>query len=91
MYEVGIDDGGSFIAMEYIDGQSVAEIAASRCAAAQDAVRYGIEAADALAHAHDRGMVHRDLKAGNAIISSGGRLKLVDFGLARRVDTAPTR
>ena len=89
VYEVGIDDGGSFIAMEYIDGQSVAEIARAGALPPQDAVRYGIEAADALAHAHDRGIVHRDLKAGNAIISSSGRLKLVDFGLARRVDTAP--
>jgi tetratricopeptide (TPR) repeat protein len=50
-----------------------------------DAVHYGIEAADALAHAHERGVVHRDLKAGNAIVS-GGRLKIIDFGLARRVD-----
>ena len=45
-----------------------------------------IEAADALAHAHDRGVVHRDLKAANAIVSSSGRLKIVDFGLARRTD-----
>jgi serine/threonine protein kinase len=88
VYEVGVDDGGSFIAMEYIDGQSLAEIAGAGALPLQDAVRYGIEAADALAHAHDRGVVHRDLKAGNAIISSSGRLKLVDFGLARRIDTA---
>ena len=52
----------------------------------EDAVRYAIEAADALAHAHDRGVVHRDLKAANAIVSSSGRLKIVDFGLARRTD-----
>jgi serine/threonine-protein kinase len=51
----------------------------------EDAVRFGIEAADA-AHAHDRGVIHRDLKAANAIVSSSGWLKLVDFGLAQRTD-----
>jgi serine/threonine protein kinase len=50
------------------------------------AVRYAIEAADALAHAHNRGVVHRDLKAANAIVSANGGLKIVDFGLARRID-----
>ena len=49
-------------------------------------MRYGIEAADALTYAHDHGVVHRDFKAANAMITRGGRLKIVDFGLARRGD-----
>ena len=52
----------------------------------EDAVRYGIEIADALAHAHERGVVHRDLKAANIVVSSSGSLKIVDFGLASRAD-----
>ena len=75
----------AFIAMEFIDGRSVSDLVQAGPLQVHDAVRYGIEAADALAHAHDRGVVHRDLKAANALVSSGGRLKIVDFGLAQRM------
>jgi len=82
IYEIGDADGRAFIAMEYVDGSAVADMAPLPL---QDAVRYGVEAADALAHAHDRGVVHGDLKAANALLTTSGRLKVVDFGLARRV------
>jgi serine/threonine protein kinase len=72
--------------MEYVDGRTVSELLAESALRADQTVRYGIEAADALAHAHDHGVVHRDLKAANAIVTTTGRLKLVDFGLARRED-----
>ena len=54
--------------------------------APDDAVRYGIQAADALAYAHDHGVIHRDFKAANAIVTGSRWLKVVDFGLARRRD-----
>ena len=84
VYEVGAESGLAFIAMEYVDGRPLREIVDGGALPVEDAVRYGIEAADA--HAHDRGVVHRDLKAANAMVSSNGRLKIVDFGLARRLD-----
>jgi eukaryotic-like serine/threonine-protein kinase len=86
VYEVGEASGLAFIAMEYVDGRPLCDLVEGRQLPVEDALRYGIEAADALAHAHDRGVVHRDLKAANAIVSTSGRLKIVDFGLARRTD-----
>ena len=71
--------------MEHVDGRTLAQTMEAGRLPLQDALRYGIETADALAHAHDRGVVHRDLKAANAIVSASGRLKIVDFGLARRI------
>jgi predicted Ser/Thr protein kinase/tetratricopeptide (TPR) repeat protein len=86
VYEVGEANGVAFIAMEYVDGRSLRDLVDGGSLPVADAVRYGIEAADALAHAHNGGVVHRDLKAANAIVAANGRLKIVDFGLARRID-----
>src|SRR5438128_1967383 len=88
VHDVGEEDHSAFIVMEFADGRPLSDLVASRALPVEDAVRHGIEAADALAHAHDRGVVHRDLKAANAMITSSGRLKLVDFGLARQIDQA---
>jgi len=86
VYEVGEADGRAFIAMEYVDGQTLSDRLAGTGLPLGEVVRYGIEAADALEHAHEHGVIHRDLKAANAIVTTTGRLKLVDFGLARRED-----
>jgi serine/threonine-protein kinase len=86
IYEVGQADGATFIAMEYIDGRPLSDRLAESALSVDEAVRYGIAAADALTYAHEHGVIHRDLKAANAMVSVAGRLKLVDFGLARRED-----
>jgi tetratricopeptide (TPR) repeat protein/predicted Ser/Thr protein kinase len=86
VYEVGGERGIAFIAMEYVDGEPLAMKIAAGPLALAEIIRYGIEVSDALAHAHDRGVIHRDLKAANVIVSGSDRIKVVDFGLARRLD-----
>jgi TolB-like protein/Tfp pilus assembly protein PilF/predicted Ser/Thr protein kinase len=86
IHEVGEADGTAFIAMEYVEGRSLRDRLDEGPLGLSDVLRFGIQAADALAYAHDRGVVHRDFKAANAIVTDEGRLKVVDFGLARRDD-----
>ena len=86
IHEVGEADGTAFIAMEFVEGRSLRERVDEGPLLMGEAVRLGIQAADALAHAHEHGVVHRDFKAANAIVGENGRLKVVDFGLARRDD-----
>jgi eukaryotic-like serine/threonine-protein kinase len=88
IYEVGEADGLSFIAMEYVQGPSLRDRLDAGVLRADEAVPYSLQAADALAYAHEHGVVHRDLKAANVIVTNRGQLKIVDFGLARRQDTA---
>jgi serine/threonine protein kinase len=84
IYEVGEADRSAFIAMEYVEGRSLRDRIDSGVVAMQEAIRCGVDAAEALAYAHEHGVVHRDFKAANAIVTKDGRLKIVDFGLARR-------
>ena len=83
LYEAGESDGHPFIAMEFIEGTTLrAEISAGPLAEAR-VVQYAGELAAALAHAHGRGVLHRDIKSANAIITPENNLKLLDFGLAK--------
>jgi serine/threonine-protein kinase len=86
IYAVGEVEDRGFIAMEYVDGRPLSDRLAESALPLHEAVRYGIEAADALAYAHDHGVIHRDLKAASTMVTAAGSLKLVDFGLARRED-----
>jgi len=87
IHEVGESDRSAFIAMEYVDGRPITDRLGERPLPIDQVLRYGIQAADALAYAHDHGVIHRDFKAANVMITATGSLKIVDFGLARRTDT----
>ena len=87
-YETGELEGRSFIAMEYVEGATLrARLNESRLTV-PEAVRIGIEIADALDYAHRRGIVHRDLKPANVMVTPEGHVKLLDFGIARRLPAA---
>lgn len=81
IHEVGEEDGRVFIVMELLEGVPLRE-AARAGLPPETVLRYGLQIADALAHAHGRGIVHRDLKSANVMITRDGRAKIVDFGLA---------
>lgn len=70
------------VVMELIEGRQFSALITKEGLPNETVLRYGIQIADALAHAHDRGVVHRDLKSANVMITAEGRAKVLDFGLA---------
>jgi tRNA A-37 threonylcarbamoyl transferase component Bud32 len=93
LFAVGSEAGVHFFAMQLIAGRSVAAVfdeanAAGRALEAKVVVGWGVQAAEALAHAHARGVVHRDVKPSNLLLDGEGTVWLTDFGLARRRDEA---
>src|SRR5262245_18352478 len=72
-----------FIAMEFVSGKTLDQYIGKSGLSLKDALKYGIQIADALARAHAAGIVHRDLKPANIIVADDGRVKLLDFGLAK--------
>jgi serine/threonine-protein kinase len=85
IYEVGEAEGQAFIAMELVEGESLAGRLAGGPLPPEQVLRYGEQVAEALEHAHSRGVVHRDLKPANVIITPEGRAKVLDFGLAAQL------
>ncbi|HET9801687.1 MAG TPA: protein kinase, partial [Candidatus Acidoferrum sp.] len=76
--------GELYIVMELVEGKSLRALSGSVGLAAESVFRYGAQIAAALARAHDRGIIHRDLKSANIVVTSTGLVKVLDFGLAKR-------
>ncbi|HUP63851.1 MAG TPA: protein kinase, partial [Thermoanaerobaculia bacterium] len=88
LLDLGNDGGIEFLVMEYLEGETLAERIDNGPLPIREVLRYGSEIADALDHAHRRGITHRDLKPGNVMITAEGA-KLLDFGLAKLLEPAP--
>jgi TolB-like protein len=83
VHEVGEADGQVYLAMELVSGQTLSERLSTGRVGVEEAARLGQQMAEALAHAHENGVVHRDFKSPNVIITPDGRAKVLDFGLAK--------
>jgi serine/threonine-protein kinase len=82
VYQLGEHDGGYYIASRLIRGSTLADVIPEQGLPARRAVGLIVQLLDALAHAHDRGVIHRDVKPENALLDEEGQLYLTDFGLA---------
>ena len=85
IHEVGQDGGRIYVAMELVKGRPLRELIPPGGLPDETVVRYAAPVARALAHAHERRVVHRDLKTANVVVGPGGQPKLLDFGLSRRI------
>ena len=83
IYEIGESDGVHFIAMEYVEGKTLAAKISGRPLEPAEIVEIGLQVADALDEAHSKGITHRDIKPANLMLTRRGEVKVLDFGLAK--------
>jgi tetratricopeptide (TPR) repeat protein len=87
IYDLGVDGGVTFISMELVEGESYQSLLRGRTfLSIEEALHWLVSVSQGLDHAHSRGIVHRDLKPSNVLLAVDRRVKILDFGLARRAD-----
>jgi Tol biopolymer transport system component/predicted Ser/Thr protein kinase len=88
VHDIDQADGVDFITMEYVEGKTLDGLIGRKGLKLNEALKYAIQIADALAKAHSAGIIHRDLKPGNVMVTADGRVKVLDFGLAKLTEAA---
>ena len=86
VHEIVEDSGRTFIVMELVPGQPLAEVIPAGGLPPETLIHYAVQITDAVAHAHDRGVLHRDLKSANVMVLPDSRTKILDFGIAELMD-----
>ncbi len=89
IYDYHEDDGIFYIAMQHVGGKNVRELVDGRPLELATALKIEIQVCDALAYAHSKNIIHRDIKAGNVMVSDEGQVKILDFGLAKLLMDEP--
>jgi Tol biopolymer transport system component/predicted Ser/Thr protein kinase len=90
IYDIGQAEGVDFISMECVSGKTLDRLIPRHGMRLNEALKCAVQIADALARAHSAGIVHRDLKPGNIMVNEHGLVKVLDFGLAKLTEAAPT-
>ncbi|MDQ6787522.1 MAG: protein kinase [Acidobacteriota bacterium] len=90
IYDFHSANGVFYIAMQYIEGKNVRQLVDGRPLDLRSALGIAVQVCDALAYTHSRGIIHRDIKAGNIIVTETGQAKILDFGLAKLLQDEPT-
>src|SRR5713101_2598 len=88
IHDIASENGIDFIAMEYVPGRTLDELINRKGLRLNEALKYAVQIADALAKAHSAGIIHRDLKPANIMVTENGLVKVLDFGLAKLAETA---
>src|SRR5919107_147076 len=86
IFDLGETGNVHYIAMQYVEGKNVRQLVNGRPLEMKSALSIAVQVADALAAAHARGIIHRDIKAGNVMVTDAGQAKVLDFGLAKLLD-----
>jgi len=86
IYDFNDANGVFYIAMQWVDGKNVRQLVAGRPLDVKSAVSIAIQVTDALAYAHSKNIIHRDIKAGNIMVNDSGQVKILDFGLAKLME-----